>query len=67
MKAADQLLGRLSPNMRESMGGAPAAPVLHGGARDTVPPAGGVLHGGAEKYKGASSSQKAASGPPLRP
>ena len=30
MKAADQLMARLSPNMRESMG--PAAPVLHGGA-----------------------------------
>jgi ParB family transcriptional regulator, chromosome partitioning protein len=52
MKAADQLMARLSPNMRESMG--PAAPVLHGGARDAVPPAGGVLHGGAEKYKGAA-------------
>jgi len=55
MKAADQLMARLSPNMRESMG--PAAPVLHGGARDTIPPAGGVLHGGAEKSKRAASTQ----------
>jgi ParB family chromosome partitioning protein len=54
MKAADQLLGRLSPNMRESMGGAPAAPVLHGGAGGTVPSPGGMLHGGAEKFKGAA-------------
>jgi ParB family chromosome partitioning protein len=54
MKAADQLLGRLSPNMRESMGGAPAAPVLHGGAEGAAPPPGGMLHGGAEKFKGAA-------------
>src|SRR4051812_26664583 len=46
MKAADLLASRLSGNMMESMGAAPAAV--------PTPNAGGLLHGGTAKYQGAA-------------
>lgn len=55
MKSAEQLMARLTPNMRESMG-AGTRP-LHGGAGGVDPPASSLpLHGGAAsaKYQGAA-------------